>query len=116
MKETLALPVQSRALLDFEELDYQSASLEEWKQPLARAVSLWTAAVVRKACSSVRWHSQLFFSALRKLLEQLRATLGFTDEASRPVSSCHMQAQAAEGPLLVRKSVDGLLRDAAVGK
>eukprot|EP00439_Symbiodinium_sp_Y106_P035492 s596_g4.t1 len=81
--ETLALPVQSCALLDFEELDYQSASLEEWKQ---------------------------------KLLEQLRATLGFTDEASRPVSSCHMQAQAAEGPLLVRKSVDGLLRDAAVGK
>jgi len=47
-EETLALPVQSCALLDFEELDYQSASLEEWKQ---------------------------------KLLEQLRATLGFTDEA-----------------------------------
>ena len=52
----------------------------------AACQSLATATGARKACSLVRAHSQLVFSTLRKLLEQLRATLGITEEASRPVS------------------------------
>lgn len=107
-EETLALPVQSCALLDFEELDYQSASPEEWKQKLLEQLRA-TLGITEEACS--RFHLDFRNGAAGSLLAEIRApetALQSLLKANKPLVLSHCGVVAAALPTGPNRAQEGL--------
>ncbi|CAE7635440.1 unnamed protein product [Symbiodinium sp. CCMP2456] len=107
-EETLARPAQSCALLDFEELDYQSASPEEWKQKLLEQLRA-TLGITDEACSG--FHLDFRHGAAGSLVAEIRApetALQSLLKANKPLVLSHCGVVAAALPTGPNKAQEGL--------